>query len=98
MDHSLGRHGKQLALLVAPRVSDAVPAGQSLQPVFPSEYVLYGHFSQGDRVALLEVLATVVLGVLAFFAERVASPFKIDSSGVNVPAGHALHSLPLAEK
>ena len=63
--------------------------------MFPSEYVLYGHFAQGDLVALPELLAFVVLAVLA---KRVASPFKKDSSGVNVPSGHARHPLPLAEK
>ena len=66
-----------------------------MQPVFPSEYVLYGHFAQGDLVALPALLAIVVLAVLA---KRVASPFKKDSSGVNVPSGHARHPLPLAEK
>ena len=69
-----------------------------MQPVFPSEYVLYGHFAQGDLVALPELLAFVVLAVLAIFAKLVASPFKKDSSGVNVPVGHDRHSLPLAEK
>ena len=88
MDHSLRWHGRQLALLVAPRLGDAVPAGQSLQPVFPSEYVLYGHSSQGEPVAL----PAVALALLA------APPFKTESSGVNSPAGHARQSLPLAEK